>query len=158
MESFQIENLYKVNGITDYKLKSTDDLLRTHGIDYKAVAGYKSLDDLNKLLYEKFIINIYNAFGLRARATLLPKGIYFVEDEEYLITKQDEEGQYNMAVGGVIKSIDKNGNKTILHTWEDQDYKHLKKKKRENKTYLRFEYEIQGGSGWLHVMDEESWY
>lgn len=158
MESFQIENLYKINGITDFKLKSTDDLLRTHGIDYKAVAGYNSLDDSNKQLYEKFISNIYNAFGLRARATLIPKGIYYVEDEEYFITERDEEGQYNVAVGGVVKSIDKNCNKTILHTWEDQDYKHLQKTKGKTKNYLRFEYEIQGSSGWLHVIDEESWY
>lgn len=35
MNRLQIENIYKLNGITDYKLKSTDDLLKCHGIDFK---------------------------------------------------------------------------------------------------------------------------
>ena len=57
MNRFQLEKLYEVNGLKDYKLKTTDDLLKTHGLDFKEVAGYTRLDDLNKLLYEKFIVN-----------------------------------------------------------------------------------------------------
>lgn len=34
MNRFQLENLYEVNGLKDYKLKTTDDLLRTHGINW----------------------------------------------------------------------------------------------------------------------------
>ena len=39
MNRFQLEKLYEVNGLKDYKLKTTDDLLKTHGIDFKEVAG-----------------------------------------------------------------------------------------------------------------------
>lgn len=33
MNRSQLEKLYEVNGLRDYKLKTTDDLLKTHGID-----------------------------------------------------------------------------------------------------------------------------
>jgi len=84
MNRSQVENLYKVNGLYDYKLKSTEDLLKVHGVDFQEVNGYKRLDDLDKQLYKKFIVNIFNGLGLESRATLVPKGIYFVEDIDYL--------------------------------------------------------------------------
>lgn len=159
METFQLENLYKVNGIPDYRLRSLDNLLRTHGIDYKGVNGYANLDDVNKLLYEKFIINIFNAYGLKERATLIPTGIYFVEDIKYLVKEENDEGGYYVAAGGVVKSIDKNGKKTVLHKWEDKDYKKHIKSDTESSTYLRFEFKIQGRKNeWLHVAGEKTWY
>jgi hypothetical protein len=48
MERFQVENLYKVNGLDDYRLRNTSDLLKVHGIDYRAIRGYDGLDDINK--------------------------------------------------------------------------------------------------------------
>lgn len=158
MQRFQIENLYKANGIADYRLRSAEDLLKTHGIDYKEINGYEELDDINKLLYEKFIVNIFNTFGLDTRATLIPKGIYYVEDIKYLVEEKDDEGKYYVAASGVIKTIDKNGKKTILHTWEDEDYKKHVKSESECQTYLRFEYVINGRNEWLHVSGEYSWY
>jgi len=71
MNRFQLEKLYEVNGLKDYKLKTTDDLLKTHGIDFKEVDGYTRLDDLNKLLYEKFIVNFLNGLGLDSRMALM---------------------------------------------------------------------------------------
>lgn len=40
MNRRQLENLYKVNGLEDFRLRNTDDLLKVHGINYKGVAGY----------------------------------------------------------------------------------------------------------------------
>jgi hypothetical protein len=159
MNRNQIENLYKVNGLTDFRLRNTEDLLRVHGIDYKAVDGYSQLDDLNRQIYEGFIINIFNVFGLESRGTLVPKGIYFVEDIQYLVKEKPEDDFYIVA-GGIVKAIDRNGLKSVLHTWEDEDYKHLKIDKREaGKNYLRFEYEHKGRSEWLHVVkDGKVWY
>lgn len=157
MKSFQIENLYRVNGLDDFKLRNTEDLLRTHGIDFKAVAGYKRLDDINRRLYEKFIVNIFNAFGIESRATLVPKGIYFVEDIDYL-GKEDSQNDYYTVIGGIVYSIDRNGLRHVLHQWKDEDYQNLEVIEHESKKYLRFEYEHQGRNEWLHVTDERSWY
>ena len=160
----QLEKLYEVNGLTDYRLHSTEDLLRVHGIDYKEVAGYENLDDLNRAIYEKFIVNIFNAWGLDSRLNLIPKGIYWVEDTEYLV-KENPENDFFDVSGQVIFSIDRNGSRQLLHHWEDDEFKHLPKIKETTKNYLRFEYQ-HGTDGrgnpkeeWLHVIKEgKEWY
>lgn len=164
MERFQLENLYEVNGLSDYKLRNTEDLLKVHGINFKAVDGYSRLDDLNKDIYEKFIINIYNAFGLESRAELVPKGIYWVEHIEYLV-KENPEDDYFIIAGGQVNAIDRNGLKSVLHTWQDEDYKGYEIKESEAKNYLRFEYQhgtYDDGTPrneWLHVTEEgKEWY
>jgi len=88
VERFQIEKMYEINGLKDYKLKTTGDLLKVHGIDFKEVRGYNRLDDLNRVIYEKFIVNLFNGLGLESRATMIPEGIYYVEDIGYL-AKED---------------------------------------------------------------------
>lgn len=157
MNRFQLEKLYEVNGLKDYKLKTPEDLLKTHGIDFREVDGYSRLDDLNKHLYEKFIVNLFNGLGLESRATMFPKGIYFVEDIDYL-AKENPEDDFFLIVGGLVKVIDKNGLKTVLRSWNDEDYKDLEATESEAKTYLRFEYENHDRAEWLHVTDEYTWY
>jgi hypothetical protein len=159
----QLEKRYEINGLTDYKLRSTEDLLKVHGIDFREVAGYSSLDDINRAIYEKFIVNIFNAWGLDSRLILIPKGIYFVEDTEYLV-KVPEDDYYTVA-GQTIYTIDRSGNKQLLHRWEDDEYKHLMKTAGKPKHYLRFEYQHGTDSEgnprneWLHVIkDGEEWY
>lgn len=157
MNRFQLEKLYEINGLKDYKLKTPDDLLKTHGIDYRKVDGYGRLDDLNKKLYEQFIVNYFNGQGLDSRATMFPKGIYYVEEIEY-IAKKHPEDEYFIVVGGLVKAIDRNGLKTVLHSWNDEDYKDLEFIESKPKTYLRFEYEHQGREEWQHVIDPKTWY
>lgn len=157
MNRFQLEKLYEVNGLNDYKLKTTDDLLRVHGIDFKAVEGYSRLDDVNKLLYEKFIVNYFNGYGLDARLTMIPKGIYFVEDFDYLVKENPEDDYWNVS-GGLVMAIDKNGLKTVHREWKDDDYTHLEAIEGKHKTYLRFEYEEDGRDVWMHVIDPKTWY
>lgn len=157
MNRSQLEHVYEVNGLSNYKLKTTDDLLRVHGIDYREVDGYSRLDDLNKLLYEKFIINYFNGYGLDTRLVIVPKGIYFVEHYEYAVREHPTD-DYLMCSGGVVLAIDKNGLKTVHRSWTDEDYAHLEQIEGKHKTYLRFEYEEDGREVWMHVMGPEEWY
>ncbi len=158
MNRFQLEKLYEVNGLTNYKLKTTDDLLKTHGVDFKKVAGYTRLDDLNKLLYEKFIVNLFNGLGLDSRMTMNPKGIFFVEDFDYAVKNPGDD--YLTVVGGLVMTIDKNGLKTVHRSWKDDDYTHthLVMIQGKTKTYLRYEYEHNEREEWLHVTDPRTWY
>jgi len=153
----QLENIYNMNGLKDYRLKTTDDLLKTHGINFKAIDGYTRLDDLNKLLYEKFIVNMFNGLGLDSRMTMIPKGIYFVEDFDYVL-KENLDDDYFTVVGGLIMDVDKNGLRTVHRSWQDDGYKHLEAIKGKTKTYLRFEYEDNERAEWLHVVDPKTWY
>lgn len=161
MTGTQLENIYKANGLADYKLKNTEDLIRVHGIDYKKVKGYEGLEDFNKEIYEKFIINIFNAWSFDSRALLIPKAIYWVEDIEFLVKENDS----FYVAGKIVYSIDKNGKRTVLREWEDIDYKDFEKIEEEPEFYLRFEYENGTDSEgnpikeWLHVIKNgKEWY
>lgn len=157
MNRYEIESLYEANGLNDYKLTSPEDLLKIHNINYNSVNGYDELDDLNKARYEKFIVNIYNAFGLESRATLIPKGIYYVEERNFLL-KENPADECFLEVGTIIKTINKNGEKCTLHKWINEDYKNFQLTESEPTTYLRFEYTHDGRNEWLHIENENSWY
>lgn len=159
MNRKQLENLYKVNGLIDYRLRNTEDLLKVLGIDFADVKGYATLDDLNKVNYERFIVRFFNGWGFEPKMTILPKGIYWVEDIERLIDKED----YCVIVGGTIKSIDKNGVKTVIHDWnsKEDEYKNCKSYNDKPKYYLRFEYTMgeENNKEWLHVTEQGTeWY
>lgn len=158
MKVHTLYKLYKVNGLYDYKLKNTDDLLRCHSIDYKQVDGFNHLNDINKKIYKNFIINIFNGLSLESRDTLIPKSIYYVEDIEYL-SKEKLEDDYYVITRRIIKSIDRNGKKTIIHDYNDYEHSNLNPIKTDTQKYLRFEYELNGKKEWLHIIDEgNGWY
>ena len=158
METEQVKNLYKANGLRDYRLRSTSDLLKVHGVDFKSVNGYNRLDDINRNIFEKFIVNFYNASGLEARSLIVPQGIYFVEDIEYL-AKENPKDEHYTVIGGTVLSIDRNGLKSVLHHWHDKEHKDTKGEAQERKEYLRFEYKRGNSEVWQHVIDGgENWY
>jgi hypothetical protein len=75
-----IKEDYLQQGINDDKLRNTTDIYNIHSIDYTSTKGFNDLDDPNKKLYEKFIINFYNSFSsLFVRDVSAPIGIYPVE-------------------------------------------------------------------------------
>lgn len=155
--SYQLENIYKANGLKDFKLRTTDDLLKIHGIDYKDVDGYNRLDDLNKAIYERFIIYFFNGQGLDYR-DIIPKGIYFVEDINLLV-KESPTDEYFTVAGGKVLAIDKNGIKTVHKHWLHEDYKDFEVTEGKPENYLRIEYEHQGRCEWLHIVkDGKEWY
>lgn len=155
--SFKIERAYMDNGLNDYRLKNIEDISNVHGVNVRDIKGYDALDDLNKALYEKFIVNFYNAFGLDSRATIIPKGIYFVEDTR-LVVKESPNDEFFTEAGFIVKSIDKYGKKRILHKYIHGDYKNLEIKDWKPTEYLRVEYKHQGRNEWLHIKSETQWY
>lgn len=162
MEMEQIKNVYKNNGLVDYKLKSPEDLLKVHGIDFKKVSGYNRLDDLTRTIYEKFIINFFNRHGLESRVDLVPKGIYYVEEINYVVKVEPEEDYFNNYKTEIL-AIDRNGLKSVLHEYIDKDYEKFPIVEKESKKYIRFEYKYSCGdrlkSEWLHVIKEgKEWY
>lgn len=152
-----LEKLYEINGLIDYRLKTLDDLLKVHDIDYREVDGYNRLDDLNRKLYEKFIVNFYNAQGLDSRAALNPLGIYYVEDYEY-IARENPEDDFYVTTESFVMVIDRNGLKTVHEHFKDEKYSNLESIRVKSKFYLRFEYEHYGTKTWQHVIDEHTWY
>ncbi len=156
MERHQLENIYQANGLKDFKLRTTEDLLKVHGIDFRAVDGYSRLDDLNRAVYEKFIINFFNGQGLDHR-DIEPTGIYFVEQVEYLV-KENPTDEYWTVAGGKVLAIDRNGIKTVHDNWVHESYKGLVISEGNPEQYLRLEYKHHGRPEWLHVIkDGREW-
>ena len=156
MNEYQVQNIYKANGLGHgYMLRNADDLMRTHGIDYKRVAGYENLSDENKEIFERFILNFYNIGGLSWRMRLMPSAIYYAEEISYAVEKDSD---YFYA-GCLVTKIDKNGNRKVVLLEEDEDYKDLKKIARSPEYYLRFEYKSGEYDEWLHVTNNGTqWY
>lgn len=134
-----------------------NDIKNVHEIDCEQLKGYEDLTDEHKELFAKFIVNFFNGQGLESRATLIPKGVYYVEDYDF-IAKEHPEDDFFTVTGGVVLSIDKNGKKIILDTWKDEEYKNLESIQDGSQFYLRFEYEHHGRNEWLHIINAEEWY
>jgi hypothetical protein len=81
-----IETKYLEVGLTRYRLQSVDDLLSVHGIDCHKIVGYLGLNDVNKQLFDGFIVNFMNAQGIGDRSTIIPKNVSYVRlrGERYL--------------------------------------------------------------------------
>lgn len=133
------------------RLKSTDDLLRAHGIDYKAVQGYENLSEGNKAIYKKFIVNMFNSLDLKSRSSLVPTGIYWVEETQQWIESHEQKGFYDM-ISAAIYEVDKDGNKRLLHKFESEE--HEGASKTANIQYLRFEYKDGNLSEWGCVSED----
>ena len=156
MERFQLENIYKANGLNDYQLKTTYDLLKVHGIDFEDINGYDDLTDENKAVYGVFIVNFFNLQGFYRRMRIIPRRINFVEEIEFLVKEEPSQDYYNYA-GEIITKIDKKGIRKIIRKHMVVEYAGLKKIEKKPEYYLRFEYQCgedeEGNpyNEWLHV-------
>ncbi|WP_066500028.1 hypothetical protein [Abyssisolibacter fermentans] len=75
----ELKEKYIQRGCIDYKLTTIEDLKSIYQIDCNSIHGYKNL--INPKLFENFIINFYNAWGLEARTTIKPIAVKHCNDE-----------------------------------------------------------------------------
>ena len=80
MNREQIENLYFINGIGDFELKNTGDLMKVHGINARTIEGYSELNEEDKKTFINFIINYMNCLGLKLRVNTYPVKVYRYEE------------------------------------------------------------------------------
>jgi hypothetical protein len=130
---------------------------RSLSFDLETINGYDKLTDENRNLFDKFIVNFYNAWGIEARATIKPIAINYVRENEYL-GKENKEDDFYISFRTEVFAIHKDGNEVLLHDLIDEENKHLSTELTEHKEYLRFEYEIYSKPTWQHVINEHEWY
>lgn len=152
----ELKGRYKKGGLTDLKLKATEDLMKLHGIDYTVTEGYEHLTDFNRNIYEKFILNFYNAFDLQLRTVLLPTAISFVQHTTYLVKKTVEE-DYLSASGGKIEAIYRTGDKVTIKQWQKNGYSDFPYTETDTGYYLYFQYQLNGQDEWVRVMSATEW-
>jgi hypothetical protein len=156
----EMEKVYVQNDCPDCHLRSTEDLKNIHEVDYASVKGYDTLTKENKALFQAFIVNYWNAYGLDTRMTMSPICIYFVEDQEFNCYYNDSDGEKMCATAKrVIKAVTASETKKTLHKYVDLKY--IDEKPLEPsavKRYLRFEYKTNGSKEWMHVESDKQWY
>lgn len=156
MEYRGLEEQYKINGLTEYKLNVLEDILNVYGLDVLEAEGYDTLTEENKKLYKKFILNFFNGWGLEARSTIKPISFNEVEEIEHIGQEGSDDG-YVTTLLHEIYVIKNDGSKELLKVKENKEDK-LEIKDTLKSSYLRFEYEIYGRKEWLHIINEEEWY
>ena len=65
-------------------LRTIDDLEMIHGIKVDQIEGYSKLDITEKRIFEKFIINLLNAYGIEYR-NITPIKVYIAIEKTYII-------------------------------------------------------------------------
>lgn len=164
MNRDQVEKIFEINGLNDYRLNSIEDLEKCLGIDAKEVKGYEYLTEENKHIYENFIVNYYNSIGMNSKINTIPKAINYVEEVDYTAPHPDAETDENykdcvVSIKTEIIVLKADGSKRKLHTYSNEDYKDLKTTESSREEYLRFAF-LEGKSKvWLHVTHEGmQWY
>lgn len=157
MEYESLKEKYKLNGLNDYKLYTLEDVLNVHGINPLEVEGYSTLTDDNKSIYKRFIINFLNSWDLEARATIKPLSFNDVEEVEYIGREDPDDIDYVKILLHEIYVIENDGSKELVKRFESKEEK-IKITETIRNRYLRFEYELYGKDGWLHIISDEDWY
>ncbi|MBP3887015.1 MAG: hypothetical protein J6F30_05090 [Cellulosilyticum sp.] len=152
---------YQQKNRHDMRSVSVDDLLEIHGVDYKKVKGFNTLSEENKSLFKSFIVQFYNAQGMRGKLTLVPENIAYVNERYWGSTVLNADGTSSW---NIIKeehrTIDTEGNElsvifsklnekhdsTVTNIIERQNY------------YIRFDYKIYDRPAWLHIEQDISWW
>lgn len=159
MEREQLENLYLVNGLGDFKLRNLGDLMKIHGINARTTEGFSKLSKVDKKAYETFIIRYINAHGLGYRSTIYPEKIYRAFEINYKVKEDPADDYYLNFSGEVWDCTDKN-NDFKVKSWGD-----IKDKNKpgviseKSESYLRIELKERETDSWLHITcGGEQWY
>lgn len=160
MDIERVVNIYKANSLEGMKLLSHMDLVKCHGIIANDIEGYEGLTDENKALYQEFIINFYNGYGLKARSRIVPTRIYYTKEVNYCIVDEIVNGEKIYAdIYREIYSIDKFGNEELVSRRDiNENFDNVEVIREDPKYYLRFEFEYDGEAEWLHVISPTEFY
>lgn len=77
----EIKNKYLDNGMNDYRLRTLNDLKNVLGIDIDSIIGIKKLG-ANFEIFQGFLINFLNKWGLEARESIKPISVHFVKNKD----------------------------------------------------------------------------
>lgn len=152
---------YQQKNRHDMRLLSVDDLLEIHGVDYKKVKGFNTLSEQNKSLFKSFIVQFYNAQGMRGKLTLVPENIAYVNERYWsgiVLNADGSSSRYILkqeqraidAIGNnlrvIFSKIDERYDSSLPNIIERQSF------------YLRFDYKMYDRLAWLHIEKDISWW
>lgn len=151
MDRTKLERLYKERNLNNFMLRTIEDLEMIHGIKVDQIEGYSKLDITEKRIFEKFIINLLNAYGIEYR-NITPIKVYIAIEKTYII---ETEAIKDCVIRKVVIN---QKTKEIESIWNFERFKGEKGKLSYAEKYMRFEYVKDGVKSWLHVNKTGGWY
>lgn len=142
---------YEERGLTNYKLRTLDDLKEIHGVYVQELSGYSGLSDDNRKLFDVTVLRFYNAHGLNSRLELRPKAVNYVLEKDY--TKVIGDDRYGVATQGFV--IDRNGQVTdncLYNSIESEA--EIADCEESLLRYICFEL----NNDWFHITEKGEWY
>lgn len=142
---------YEERGLTDYQLRTVDDLKEIHGVDVQELSRYSGLSENNRKLFDMTVLRFYNAHSLNSRLELRPKAVNYVLEKDY--TKVIDDDRYGIATQ--IFVLDSNGQLTdiCLHNSVQSEID-IADCEENILRYLCFEL----NNGWFHITEKGEWY
>ena len=142
---------YEERGLTDYQLRTLEDLKEIHGVDVRELSGYSALSAANSNLIDVTVLRFYNAHDLNSRLELTPKAVNYVAETEYDMKIGENEAE---TIGIVIDSINHNGKKSRLHRYVFNKNIPFSECIKIVTKYLCFELK----EVWFHITAKGEWY
>ena len=153
MTYHEMTKKYEERGLTDYQLRTLNDLKEIHGVDVQELSGYSGLSENNRKLFDMTVLRFYNAHGLNSRLELRPKAINYVQEVLYYRNISEDEAE-DIGIEIYLVDSDMRLTKKRLHRYVFEKGVSFRNCKKIVKRYLRFELK----DSWYHFTDVGSWY
>lgn len=153
MTYHEMTKKYEERGLTDYQLRTLNDLKEIHGVDVQELSGYSGLSENNRKLFGMTVLRFYNAHGLNSRLELRPKAVNYVQEVLYYRNISEDEAE-DIGIEIYLVDSDMRLTKKRLHRYVFEKGVSFKNCKKIIKHYLRFELK----DSWYHFTDFGSWY
>lgn len=155
--------LYEARGLTDYRLRTAEDVKAIHNFDLTETEGYSDLSDENKELFIKFMISFMNGQGMNLKITVFPRSVHFVRKTTFLkeCPPDPEDGKvYKEEIGIKFTILKANGRtKTLSRAgYFDKDKTKEDVTHTRDEEFLRVDLLMGGNKTWFHVLAPDRYF
>lgn len=159
----EVCSLYESRGLTDYCLRTPDDIKAIHNFDITETEGYSDLTNENKKLYADFFITYMNGLGMNTKITIFPRRVNFVRKTTYLrqLPPDPEDGKiYKEEIGVKFTILKANGKtKTLPRAgYFDEGMTADDATETREEEFLRADLIVQRDNTWFHVLAPDRYY
>jgi len=157
----EVTRLYQERGLSDYCLKTAEDVLFIHNFNLAETEGYSDLTDEYKKIFVSYVLRHMNSVGMNTKITMWPKSVHFVRELTYCGPKEwDEEDKkyYRWEIGKEYIILKANGQTKKFKKFMDEGKTPADADKTTEKEFLRVDWRMNGTNTWFHVSKELEYY
>ncbi len=159
----EVCSLYEARGLTDYRLRTAEDVKAIHNFDLTDTEGYSDLSAENKELFIKFMISFMNGQGMNLKITVFPRSVHFVRKTIFLkeCPPDPEDGKiYKEEIGMKFMILKANGRTKVLSRagYFDKDKTQADVTHTRDEEFLRVDLFMGGSKTWFHVLAPDRYF